>query len=523
VAVRGYQLALDWFRQGTYTGAYDDVSRAVDDNDVTVSYGRDQSTATARGVAGKLTFSLNNLNRLYSYENQASPLAGRVVPGTPARYQVTSDGSIYTLIEGVVDEFTVDPGGAARTVSGEVLDLWGQLGGQQLSTPVYQGKRTGDVIGLILDAVGWKGGRDIDPGATVIPWWWEEDTDAATAVDKVIASEGPPAVAYVQGGTFVFRDRHHRLTRAASRTSQGTFTHVEPAGSGPVGDYKIEKKSFRYDHGLKNIANAVSFTVDQRAPAPLAEVWASEDALTVDSGQTVTVFAQASDPFINAVTPEAGVDYVVASGTVSVSLSRTSGQSVVVSVTATAGPAVVTRLAVRATPIAVARTVKVVVEDQASISMFGRRAWPGDHGFAGPGDAQAVAQRIVATYGAPRPTVTFSVAYVQGGPIPGRYLQQILTRRISDRITIRNDRLGLNGDFTVEQITHNIRKHGLIHRAEFGCQVVDPSQPANVFTFDVAGKGFNQGAFGVDGIDNPNTMLTFDVAGQGFDQGVFGN
>lgn len=517
MAVRGYQLALDWFRQGTYGGVYDDVTSDVDDDEVQVSYGRDQSTATSRGVAGKLSFSLNNRGRLYSYENTASPLAGRFVPGTPTRYQVSSEDSIYTLFDGVLDEVTSDPGSAARTVSGEALDVWAQLGDQKLSTPVYRGVRTGDAIGLVLDAIGWTGGRDVDPGATVLPWWWEEDTDAATAVDRLIAAEGPPAVAYVQGGVFVYRDRHHRLTRATSTTSQGVFTHIEPAGTGPAGDYKIEKGSVSYDHGLKNIANSVTFTVDQRTADDVTEVWSSEDTLAVDSGQTVAVFARTDDPFINAVTP----DVSVLSGTVSVSLSRTSGQSVILSVTATGGPAVVTRLAFRANPIVVSRTVKVVVEDQASISMFGRRTWPGEHGLSGAEDARAVAQRIVATYGQPRPTVVFSIPYVRGGPIPVRYLRQMLQRQVSDRITVRIDPLGINQDFTIEKITHRIRKHGLIHRVEFGCQVVDPAQPSNVLTFDVAGRGFNQGAFGVDGIDNPSTMFRFDVPGQGFNQGVF--
>jgi hypothetical protein len=520
--VRGYHLALDWFRQGTYGGVYDDVTRAVDNNELVVEYGRETASATSRSTAGKLTFGLNNPLRVYSPENTTSPLNGRVVPGTPTRLQVTFESTIYTLHQGALDGVGADPNRAARTVSGESLDLWGQLGAEKLSTPLYRGLRTGEAIGRVLDAVGWKGPRDLDPGVTVMPWWWEEDTDAAAAVDKILASEGPPSIAYVQGDTFTFRDRHHRLRRAASQTSQGLFTHIVPAGSGPAGDFKMLRDSFSYDHGLTAISNSVSFSVDQRAARPVAEVWSSEDPLVVGSGQTVQVVAQASDPFMDAVTPQSGVDFVLSSGTVTVTLSRTSGQSTTLFVTATSGPAVVTRLAVRATPIQVARTVKVSTEDQASIGTYGRRSWPGDAGFAGADDAWAIAQRIVATYASNRPTITFSIAYVPGAPsLPARYMRQILQRRISDRISIRNDAMGLSGDYIIERITHTIRKLGLIHRVEFACQAVDPTQPSNVFTFDVAGRGFNQGAFAVDGIDNPNTMFVFDQPGQGFNQGVF--
>jgi len=520
VTVRGNQLALDWFRNGTYEGAYDDVSDDVNGDPVVITYGRDQASATSQAVAGKLGFGLNNLDRRYSPENSASPIAGKVVPGTPTRYQVTSEDVITTLFGGVLDSVDSDPNAAAKTFTGEALDAWGLLSSQTLSTPVYQGLRTGDAVNLILDEVGWTGLRDIDAGATVMPFWWMEDSDAAAAMAALIRSEGPPAGVYVEGGTFVFRDRHARLLDTESQTSQGTFTHILPAGTGPAGDYKIEKGSFRYDHGLKNIANTVTFNVEQRVPGDQAEVWSSEDPITVATGQTIVLNIQAADPFINAITPVAGIDYIVDSGVATVTMSRDSGQSVTLSVTASSD-AIISRMAVRATPITVARTVKVSYEDTASRSEFGPKSWPDDCGFANAYDAAAIASRIVAVYSTARPAVTFSIAYVHGGPLPIRYLRQILQRRIGHRVTVRNDSLGVNGDFYIERVTHTIRKLGLIHRVEFGCSVVEPVQPANIFTFDVAGLGFDDGAFGIEGIDNADSVFIFDAPGQGFDDGVF--
>ena len=51
-----------------------------------------------------------------------------------------------------------------------------------------------------------------------------------TEIIAVQSTEGPPSIAYVgPDGTFIFRDRHHRLLRAASLTPQATFAR-EPTG-----------------------------------------------------------------------------------------------------------------------------------------------------------------------------------------------------------------------------------------------------------------------------------------------------
>ncbi|WP_326564561.1 hypothetical protein [Micromonospora peucetia] len=519
MTVRGYRLGVDWSRRGTYAGTLEDVSSYVLDSPaLTVSYGRDTSQASTDAGAGKLSFALRNDGRQFSPENSGSPIAGRVVPGTPAELTVTqaSSGTIRTLFGGVIDDLDADPNAPAKDFTAECLDAWGRPGAEKLSTPVHSGLRTGDAINVVLDLIGWRGGRDVDPGATVMPWWWEEGTDAATAVSRIVASEGPPAIAHVDGGTFVFRDRHHRLTRSASQTAQATFTHIVPAGSGPAGDFKVLRGSFGYQHGLKNIINAAAFEVAQRAPGPLSEVWSTDTPIVLAAGESLALDVQTSDPFVGAITPAAGTDYELAYGSVTVSLSRTSGQATTVTLTAGGVAAMLTRLAVRATPLTVARSVKVMEEDTSSIGTYGRQTWPGELPWASVHDARAIAQRIVATYATARPVVAFAIANISDD-----YLTQILARRISDRITVRNDELGLNRDFIIERITHTITKLGVIHQVEFACEVPEPSQPANVFTFGVAGKGFNQGAFGVNGIDNPASMFTFDVAGKGFNQGVF--
>lgn len=528
--VYGYALSVDWSQGGTYTGPLEDLSGNgspasgyVLPGTITITWGRDVTgEVTLAAPSGRMSFSLRNDTRLFNTENTSSPIAGKVLPNRRAKYEVLHQDVLYKLLDGVLDD-TEAEGDPAGEFTASVLDGWGRPGAAKLSTPLYRGIRTGDAINIILDAIGWTGPRDIDPGATVMPWWWEDGTDARTAVDKLVASEGAPAIAYVRGGTFTFHDRHHRLFDARSVTSQGTFTHTIPAGALP-GDFKIEAGSFRYNHGAQRIINSATISTGIRTSQPLAEVWNSDDPIVIGAGVTTTIVCRSTAPFHLAATPtisapDGGGDIQVRTGAVtSATLSRTSGQSTILSITCSADT-VITRLAVRALPVTVTRTVLVTATDQSSIGTFGTQELPDELQpvWANQYDAQAIATRTVAIYATYRPTIEFSVA-----ALDDTYLTEILQAAVSDRITVRNDARGINGDFVIERLAHRITDMGNIHRLVVTCQAVEPTQPANVLTFDVAGKGFNQGAFGVDGIDSAASVLRFDVAGQGFNQGRFG-
>lgn len=527
--VAGRDMLVDWFRQGVFTNPYENVTRQLT-GDITVSYGRNEARATVPAGSGKMDFKLINVTRRFSPENTLSPLYGKVLPGTRAHYQVTdpATAATRTVFDGPIDTIDIDTTSAAKVFSATALDGWGIPGAEQLSTIVYSGQRTGYLIHRVLDAIGWTGPRDIDPGVTVVDWWWAESVDAATAINDLVNSDGIPAIAYVDGGTFVFRDRHHRLLRAACQTSQGLYTHTIPAGPVNAGDFKILRGSFVYDYGLNNIINSATIEVGQRQPAAQAVVWSTDEQINLGSSEVRTYIAQASDPFINAVVPVPMTtgpapdtligDYTLVTGSVTITLSRTSGQTLFLTVTAGGGGAILQGLSLRATPLPVARTIQVQVEDASSVATFTRKKWDGAAPWANQYDAQAIAQHIVAVYAQPRPSVTFSVASVNAAHLTG-----ILNRRISDRVTISNSELRLSGDFHVENIAHTIRKNGAIHILTLGCQAVDPGQPANAFTFNVAGKGFNDGLFAVDGLNNPSQMFILDTATstQMFDQGSF--
>ena len=201
----------------------------------------------------------------------------------------------------------------------------------------------------------------------------------------------------------MFRDRHHRLTNTESLTSQATFSNVaEPAFSAPL----------VYDQGWRDIVNSVTLSVDERAPSGvLEEVWASDKSYGIGDGETLVLRAELSDPVIGAVTPVGGIDYQLRSGTVTATLSRTTGASVTIFLKATGGPAVVEALRLRAYPVAVRSTRQVFADDSESIRKYGRKSYTQDAPWVNVHDAEAIAEVILAHRAERLPIASFRVAF----------------------------------------------------------------------------------------------------------------
>lgn len=227
----GYTVAIDWNNDGDYDDTAENVTEDVlASGPVTFQYGRDQARALSPPAVGTLGFTLCNADRIYSPENPDSPIADDIAPAAPIKVEEVIDNILYPLMTGRVDTFDIhtDRGDRSAVITG--LDGLALLRGTKISTELYEAQRTGTLVGVILDAVGWTAGRDIDLGATHVPWWWASQADAFDLLAELLASEGPPSIAYVApDGTFIFRDRHHRLLRAASLTSQATFAQTRTA------------------------------------------------------------------------------------------------------------------------------------------------------------------------------------------------------------------------------------------------------------------------------------------------------
>lgn len=496
-----YKVRVDWNDDGDFTDAREDISARVLDGrtPVTSSYGRDQTRALSPVAAGDAHFAINNVSRDYSQENTASPLAGMVVPGRRVQITGTYGALSTTIFTGRFERLDLRPDFSERYIEADAVDALGQLRGIEVSTGLYQGLRPGEAMHILLDAAGWPTElRDIEVGATVMPWWWLDGDDAFDASMDLIASEGPPALVTCDtAGRIVFRSRHHRLQSAASTTVQSTWRSksIEPMISSPAA----------YNDGWKEIINSVTIQLPQRAPAgAVSQVWSSPGQIGIAAGETVQIVAQASNPFLDAIVPVAGTDYSV-TGTVTVSLSRTSGLSTTIFLTAsTGGPAVVTDLALRATSVDPAPTRQIVVEDSSSVIKYGRRSLPDTKvpTWASIGDATAIANIILTQRAERLPTISVSMVAANTARAT-----QIYTRNLSDRVHVVEGHTGLDADCFIEQIGHTIGQGGLEHRARFGLEKA-PAQITGVFILGSATNGvLGTNKLGRRAAADPSTMF----------------
>lgn len=518
-----YRFAIDWEGGG---GNGEDVTADLI-SDVPVTYGRDQERQFSPASVGSSGFTLNNVHRRYSPENTGSPLYEGLRPAQVMSATVTFNGRTHHLFRGKIDDFEVHADFGDRTAGFTFLDGLNDLAGVKLSTGVHSAQRTGDLVHAVLDAVGWTGGRDIDQGATVVEWWWLSDTDALTAVNDLVKSEGPPAIAYVApDGTFTFRDRHHRMLRQVSLVPQASF-HAgalgECTGEGvPPGALSLTRP-FTYTHGWRDIVNSVAFDVQDRAPAwELQQVWEDTSTYTLTIGQSLDLAVSSSDPFINAVV-EPGADIVYTGpGVVSAQLDRTSGALATLTLRAIGDTVTITSAQVRAQPLTVQQTVRVSASDPTSVNEHGERTYPETVPWAGAQDAAAIANLVLLHYAQRRPTVQIRVASTD----PAHFMQ-VLQRTVNDRVHITNDEMRLDSDFFVEKVAHTVQRVGRagrppVHAVVLSCEKA-MEFPVNPFTFDVRGAGFDAGVFDPLQSDEAGAVFIFDHPQQGlFDSGEFG-
>lgn len=502
---------IDWDKDG-FSGFLDDVTDDVRpvQSQVSLSYGRGDSTALSAVAAGSGGFTLDNSSRKYSPFNTASPLYGKLKPSRPVWITRTVGDITYTLFRGHTDDNPINPDLSSQTASVGLVDDLADFRGFSLNTGVYRGLRTGEAIGKILDAVGWDEDlRDLDPGATLVPVWWES-SDALSAVEKLVQSEGLPAyVSIGSDGEFIFRDRHHRLTYDASLTSQATWR-----GSGDV--EPVMGVGFELDRAWSSIVNSASQSVDVRLPNTLGVVWSSEATISLLPGEQKIITASTTDPFYDAVAPVEGTDFVLRKGTVSVSLIRTSGTSTGIVLTANVGTAVIVQgLQLRAFSVPVGYSVNVSAESPDSKEEYRSRSLPNELPWAGPGDAQAICDLTVAQRDEPLARVT--CRFMVGAN--DTRAAAVLSRNLSDRVTVVEPETGIDGDFFIEAIRHEFTSE-LDHVVIFDLEAA-PMTLDGVFRFDVSGAGFDDGVFG-NGLDDPANLFRFDgTSGHRFDEGVF--
>lgn len=509
VTVSGDQLRA--VVTGGFDGPYDDVTaRVLTDSDLVAEFGRDQARSLSPTASGRASLSLDNRSLDYSPDNVYGPLYGKILPARPLQVKATLAGVEYILFRGFYDDFELKPNKFTSSIDVTGLDTIAKFRDAKITTALYQGIRTGDAVNLVLDAIGWPAEkRQIDAGATTIRWWWEEGTDAFSALEKIVNSEGPPALLHSdERGHVVFRDRHHRLLSTASTAVQATVDSiVEPAFSELV-----------YDHGWRDVVNSVVIAVTERDPPDFPEeVYNDASGRSIEEDTTLQIDVALTDPVIDPV-----LTFTFNSGGSALySIMQTSGQKLTLNIQAVGADAFITDLLVMARPVAERNVVTVTVEDLPSQDKYGKRDMP-DIGsnapWAGVHDALAIGQLIIGKYAERTPLVT--ATFRSSTAASSTRLIQQLSSNLSDRIHVRNTEAAVDHDFFLDQIKHRVMPADNKLETQFGMERAT-SHASNIFIFDKTGHGFNDGFFAQVGLDDPLDLFIFDTSGHGFNDGVF--
>lgn len=431
----------------------------------------------------------------------------------------------YDLASMTIEDFVPTVKRGDRSVKFTCADILQSMQQEQLSTTLFRGVRSGTAVNTVLDLAGWPADkRDIDPGASYFDWWWIEDDTGFEAIAKIIKSEGPPSIAYLSpDGTFVYRDRHHRLLDGRALYSQATYSAKAFACDAPDQPGMHFHEPFGYDNGIRDVINHVRFDVQHRVQRLIPEnVFETEDIIDIPAGSQRRISFSTSDPFNGAATPVINTDYTVQRGAVTMSLTRTSGQSAAVIIQAVgATDATILGLRVRARFVAATgRTVEVTDDD--SVETYRRRSYPDDAPYANAHDSLAIAELIVVRYAERKARLSVRIVNCTD-----EILKDILNRRISDRVTVIHGELGLDAEFHIERLEHNIRgaltgagpSRNTLHALTMGLEK-DRAVVSNPFILDES--VLDTGQLGAAVTSSQKWMIFDDPVNGKFNTGVLG-
>lgn len=486
------RIEVDWDGDGLFASAASDVTAdAAGDPGLVIDTGRDGARALSPPKVPSASFELRNDHGRYSNERGASPVYQLVRPGVPVRMSASYGGTrfyragvryradlpyrgraVWPLAMTRIDETTQDATLGQQRVRVSTLGLSSTLVGRSVTVPLQTGKRTDEIVRLILDAAGWPAGRrSIALGDTTLSYWWADGRSAWDALQEVTASEGPAAMYEDADGVLHWEGRNYRAVTQRSTTPQAAFFDKRVSGGAPyraARPYRADRlyrgnaaalyfTALEYAPGWKTLYARATYATTRRALGPLGVVWQYGADITLSAGQVRTLFVRPANPFQAAVTPQLATDYTLASGTATIALDAASGFVGIVTITAGGGGCTIrgpaasltSGLQLRAQPLAVVSETVVQSSIAAAtapsvdgaIQTLAVAGWP----EVDPAMAEGVCNAWVARYRVPRPQVTISVVAVDAA-----HFREIVERDVSDRISLRSEATGVAADVWIE-------------------------------------------------------------------------
>ena len=301
-------------------------------------------------------------------------------------------------------------------------------------------------------------GKILDAGQDTVPFAFWNKVKSRSALSDIEDSE--LSFVLINGtGELVYEDRHHRYS-ATHQTSQATFddTMVDIA----------------YNYSARNIYNEVRATVTPWNLESEATLWTLEEIPGIPAGETLIWWGDAGvdgvPVFVDAwVTPASSTDYTANSQADGGGVDKTSditivttkfANSIKLAITNDDPQAVfITSLKARGTYYSDLTKVSRKSEDSTSQTAYQKRTLALDGKYLTDADkAQDFCDYGITRFKDPQAEVVITIVNKDA-----TNLTQILAREISDRITAKNTELGLDSDFFINKMEHEVTEGGKRH------------------------------------------------------------
>ncbi len=427
--------------------------------------GGDSESLATPSTYGNLPIGFNcatGSTSLYGVLVTRDAITGEVA-GMDMIIRLTVELPQYDLFYGFIEEIIPHPHLTEQDCIITAVDGLDFLSRHDLSTALYTDTTIGIIHSYILDDALWNQDmRLLDGGQDTVPYWYGYDVKARFAQEEIDDSE--QGFSWVDGaGHFRFEDRHHRSS-AEHQTSQGTFTNT--------------MGKITYSLNARNIYNIIKSTVTPWTIQVEAELWRLKETPSIPSGETYTWWGDASvsgtSVFVGAwVTPVVTTDYTANSQsdgggdneTANIAITTTKlAKTIKLAVTNNATHLVyITLLKARGTWYDDQTKVTRKSEDSTSQTAYQKRTLELDAKYATSADkAQDYCNYAIGKYKDPRAELSMSIMNQDAVT-----LIQILSREISDRITVVNTELGVNDDYFIDYMEHGISMSGLLHTVTY--------------------------------------------------------
>lgn len=380
---------------------------------------------------------------------------------------------VHDIFTGLTDDVAADAAKNAREATIYCNDGTDQLQRAKIMMALQENKYSGGNSGLInlaLDRAGWPATKRAISSAEIdlYPLVHADRQAAATFLQDIERSEF--GLAYIRNdGYFAWEDRNYRSTWQRCTSSQWTCTENEHRNVRPISPLAgiINTAILRAQPKTKAASLDVIWSLQENAAgsnSPFLGTGATTTywAKYALSGQApniageVAALISGTDFTANAARDGSGADKTVQ---ISTAITIFAG-SAKVAVQNLSDAVYLTKLQVRGKIYRDDPPLEVVSEDTSSQTAYLERHFEVDLPYySNAATMQAVADAIVAAR--KNPKAVYEVELINADDT---IWEQILARRISDRITLSNSQYNISGDFFIEKIRHEISEAGKVHR-----------------------------------------------------------